>query len=226
MWNNWEECLVHKDMPLDPNVPADFMKYKVKARARCSRACQLSRELLFARAGHPGQRQALVRAAHHTVDGQAAPAKSAGMQVLHFVAWRKVGMQVVYEAFMQKGIEAAYKVGLEALLCRPCSAPLACCSLLQSSHELAPQAAAWLRQRTGCVQRLAERRRRRCTPRCRTRRRATATRPGWTRQRKCSPPRRRLALPRAGAKTFGLRTALNKAALRLARQVLPQGMGA
>ena len=32
------------------------------------------------------------------------------MQVLHFVAWRKVGMQVVYDAYMQKGIQAAYRV--------------------------------------------------------------------------------------------------------------------
>ena len=31
------------------------------------------------------------------------------MQVLHFVAWRKLGMQIVYEAYMQKGLMCAYK---------------------------------------------------------------------------------------------------------------------
>ena len=30
------------------------------------------------------------------------------MQTLHFVAWRKVGMELVYQAYMQKGTEAAY----------------------------------------------------------------------------------------------------------------------
>ena len=39
------------------------------------------------------------------------------MQVLHFVAWRKVGMQVVYDAFMQKGIEGAYKVRSQFTQC-------------------------------------------------------------------------------------------------------------
>jgi hypothetical protein len=29
-------------------------------------------------------------------------------QVFHFVAWRKQGMQVVYEAYMKKGLMCAY----------------------------------------------------------------------------------------------------------------------
>ena len=31
------------------------------------------------------------------------------MQVFHFVAWRKLGMQIVYEAYMTKGLMCAYK---------------------------------------------------------------------------------------------------------------------
>ena len=31
-------------------------------------------------------------------------------QVFHFVAWRKLGMQAVYEAYMQKGLLCSYKV--------------------------------------------------------------------------------------------------------------------
>lgn len=54
-------------------------------------------------------------------------------QVLHFVAWRKVGMQVVYEAFMQRGVEAAYKVpSLSSLL--PCCQASAKLSLQLSRH--------------------------------------------------------------------------------------------
>ena len=47
---------------------------------------------------------------HRLVCQQATSSKGRAAQVLHFVAWRKVGMQVVYEAFMQRGVEAAYKV--------------------------------------------------------------------------------------------------------------------
>ena len=32
------------------------------------------------------------------------------VQVFHFVAWRKQGMQVVYEAYMKKGLMCAYHV--------------------------------------------------------------------------------------------------------------------
>ena len=37
-----------------------------------------------------------------------AQINNAYQQVFHFVAWRKVGMQIVYEAYMQKGLQAAY----------------------------------------------------------------------------------------------------------------------
>ena len=30
VWNYWEECLEHKQMPINPNTPADFELYKVK----------------------------------------------------------------------------------------------------------------------------------------------------------------------------------------------------
>lgn len=29
--------------------------------------------------------------------------------MFHFVAWRKIGMQIVYEAYMQSGLLCAYK---------------------------------------------------------------------------------------------------------------------
>ena len=30
VWNYWEDCLEHSQMPINPNVPADFELYKVK----------------------------------------------------------------------------------------------------------------------------------------------------------------------------------------------------
>ena len=47
-----------------------------------------------------------------TSPGPLAPLSEIGthLQVFHFVAWRKQGMQVVYEAYMKKGLMCAYHV--------------------------------------------------------------------------------------------------------------------
>ena len=34
---------------------------------------------------------------------------AAHVKVMHFIAYRKLGMQVVYDAFMEKGLEGAYE---------------------------------------------------------------------------------------------------------------------
>ena len=34
VWNYWEECLEHTQMPINPNAPTDFELYKVKVRHR------------------------------------------------------------------------------------------------------------------------------------------------------------------------------------------------
>lgn len=95
-WNYWEKCMEHEHQPVKPDRIDDFVRVGTKARpllgsCHSARCLNLTEHALLNRAGKFPERVCMV-------------------QVFHFVAWRKQGMQVVYEAYMRKGLMCAYKV--------------------------------------------------------------------------------------------------------------------